>query len=165
MTFWAPGALLMLVVPLLAGSALVRALCGCRGLAAASLGFPIGMGAMAVLFMASYMVGVPAGAWRLVELGLLVSTLVFAHRRGLFGRRKDQLPGLATIPGAASPWTGRAVLAALVLVAAAAALVQVASGLSNPHGDWNAWAIWNMHARFIFRDPTRGLLYLDGKMG
>lgn len=27
--------------------------------------------------------------------------------------------------------------------------------LGGPHGGWDAWAIWNMHARFIFREGDR----------
>lgn len=31
-------------------------------------------------------------------------------------------------------------------------LIIVASSIIKPHGDWDAWAIWNLHARFLFKD-------------
>lgn len=164
MRFWAPGALLMLLTPLVGGAALVRALCGCRGMRAVSLGFPAAMGAMAMLFMVTYLAGLPTLGWWALELVLGVLSILLARRNGVFQR--DQNPALE--PCASAPlaglWTGRTVVAALVLVAAAAAVVQGANGLLNPHGNWDAYAIWNLHARFIFRDPARGLLYLGGNM-
>jgi hypothetical protein len=37
------------------------------------------------------------------------------------------------------------------LVAIVALASVVASSIAAPHGDWDAWAIWNQHARFLFR--------------
>lgn len=162
---WAPGALLMLVAPLLGGLALVRALGGGAGLLAAGLGFPVAMGAMGTLYLASYLAGVPAGAWRLVELLLAVAAGAMAWRVGLFRRRPGQTaPRPAAAGSTTRLWTGRGVAGGLLLVAAAAALVQAVHGVAAPHGNWDALAIWNMHARFIFRDASRALLYLDGGM-
>jgi len=35
--------------------------------------------------------------------------------------------------------------------------------LSSPHGEWDAWAIWNQHARFLFRggEEWRSMLDID----
>ena len=46
------------------------------------------------------------------------------------------------------------------------ALVSViVSALASPHGDWDAWAIWNQHARFLFRgggsDAWRAFLAIN----
>jgi len=46
------------------------------------------------------------------------------------------------------------------LTAIVALISVIASSRAAPHGDWDAWAIWNQHARFLFRggegDAWRG---------
>jgi hypothetical protein len=42
----------------------------------------------------------------------------------------------------------RAAFATTVIVALVSVIV---SSLIRPHGNWDAWAIWNQHARFLFR--------------
>lgn len=39
----------------------------------------------------------------------------------------------------------------LVLALASAATMFVLYSLAKPHGEWDAWAIWNLHARFLSR--------------
>jgi len=53
-------------------------------------------------------------------------------------------------PKAESPvdWIVPAVFGVAAMIALAA---WVTSSLAEPHGDWDAWAIWNQHARFLFR--------------
>ncbi|HEY3038658.1 MAG TPA: hypothetical protein VGJ66_07965, partial [Pyrinomonadaceae bacterium] len=46
-------------------------------------------------------------------------------------------------------WRTLAIVFSLMLVLAVADLVILA--IKKPHGEWDAWAIWNMRARFIFR--------------
>jgi hypothetical protein len=52
-------------------------------------------------------------------------------------------------------------LTAFGLIAIVALTSVIASSRAAPHGDWDAWAIWNQHARFLFRggagDAWRGL--------
>jgi len=47
------------------------------------------------------------------------------------------------------------------VIAVVALASTIASSLAAPNGDWDAWAIWNQHARFLFRggggDGWRGL--------
>ena len=45
-------------------------------------------------------------------------------------------------------WLLPAMFGVVALVALASA---IASSIAAPHGDWDAWAIWNQHARFLFR--------------
>ena len=45
-------------------------------------------------------------------------------------------------------WILRGVFGVTALMALASA---IASSRAAPHGDWDAWAIWNQHARFLFR--------------
>lgn len=50
-------------------------------------------------------------------------------------------------PGALD-WTVRAGFAAVALCALAVPVVEY---LASPHGQWDAWAIWNQKARFMYR--------------
>ena len=47
-----------------------------------------------------------------------------------------------------APWLLPATFGVIAIVALASV---VASSMAAPHGDWDAWAIWNQHARFLFR--------------
>lgn len=57
-------------------------------------------------------------------------------------------------------WIVRAVFGAVVAIALG--VVVMSLGVA-PHGDWDAWAIWNLHARFLFSggDRWRDLLSID----
>lgn len=37
------------------------------------------------------------------------------------------------------------------VIAIVALVSTIASSITAPHGDWDAWAIWNQHARFLYR--------------
>ncbi len=43
-----------------------------------------------------------------------------------------------------------------------AVLFFIFRSLNSPHGDWDAWAIWNMRARFLFRSGDRWALAFSG---
>jgi hypothetical protein len=54
------------------------------------------------------------------------------------------------------------VRAAFVVTAVAAAAAVITSIRSMPHGEWDAWAIWNQHARFLYQgEAWRGLLTIE----
>jgi hypothetical protein len=59
-------------------------------------------------------------------------------------------------------WIVRAAFAVTAIVALVSVVV---SALASPHGDWDAWAIWNQHARFLFRgggsDAWRAFLAIN----
>ena len=40
--------------------------------------------------------------------------------------------------------------AAFGVIAIVALVSAIASSIAAPHGDWDAWAIWNQHARFLY---------------
>ncbi len=48
-------------------------------------------------------------------------------------------------------WIGRVVFLFFALLLANVILAFVLLTNNNPHGNWDAWAIWNMHARFLYR--------------
>ena len=57
-------------------------------------------------------------------------------------------------------WIVRLAFGATTLLALAAV---TAAYRASPHGEWDAWAIWNLHARFLFRggDEWRTLFQID----
>ena len=73
----------------------------------------------------------------------------------------------AGAPASASPrrltttdWLVRALFGATAVVAA---VTVVAEYVTAPHGQWDAWAIWNQKARFLFRggDEWTAMLAID----
>jgi hypothetical protein len=64
-------------------------------------------------------------------------------------------------PGVPGPvWLVRVVFGATACLAVAAV---TATHAAAPHGEWDAWAIWNLHARFLFRagEAWRSLLAIE----
>jgi len=50
------------------------------------------------------------------------------------------------------PWFHRVITASFVTVLLAALYATIRRAIAHPHGDgWDAFAIWNLHARFLFR--------------
>ena len=87
---------------------------------------------------------IPARArlWIDLVLWLLALAAVFRIRQ----REAISRPA----PPSPRPWTWLA-LAFFLLVAALAATSFVAASAVLPHGTWDAWAIWNLRARFLSR--------------
>jgi hypothetical protein len=145
------GAILSLFAPVVLGSSLAARLLGRSGAGPLVLGagLVLGLGAAGILSLGALVLGVPFGVWRAVEIGVaLVAALVAgdAARRRL-RRRGDRVP---------RPRFSR-VLGAAVLVAGLAGLALVVlAAVRAPHGDWDAWAIWNLRARFLFRGGGAG---------
>jgi hypothetical protein len=116
----------------------------------AGLALPLGLGA-ASLFTYAWLLagGALDGAYASVDSVLFASILAAARLR-----RTPTPPGPAAgtpeAPGR-SPILERsaAVVAAVALAVVAAWLVR--QSVARPHGGWDAWGIWNMRARFLFR--------------
>jgi hypothetical protein len=111
----------------------------------ASLAVAIGLGvASCTYFLWLLAFGPPAVALAFVELGLLaaiVAALLVARRRG-------GAPDTAADPDVRAPrllvWSFGALLAG-------AGGAFLAFSQRSPHGGWDAWMTWNLHARFLFR--------------
>ena len=173
------GGILALVAPAVLGSWLVRRLPrrGERppgpGLTA-SMGLILGLGLASVLSWWAISAGVPLAAWRWVELGALALAAGVAARwiggggigelRGGTGGGGVSPPGGEQQPVQVSTRLSRVIgVVALSCLGAAVAAMVVKVVLCR-HGEWDAWAIWNLHARFIFRETSHSLGYLDAVM-
>lgn len=111
---------------------------------AASLAFIFGAGATASAFFALLWAGLapPAAAWTADALVLASGAALYQARRG---RRAEERTG-ASVRAAPLAWLGG--IAAAVCVAAFLAAVYLVAGAS-PQGDWDAWTIWNVRAKFL----------------
>jgi hypothetical protein len=141
---------------------------GCRSgngerLLRLSLTGPLSAGCGSLFFFLWSFVFTPVGSIMvLVHAGLLLSgMIVLVSQWNRKGRRYDvksaQIPICASVLalGLAERVLGRwacAITAGLALCGFASCL------LRNPHGAWDAWAIWNLRARFLYRS---GLNWAD----
>jgi hypothetical protein len=129
-----------------------------------SLGFGIAVGISscsyflwAVLFSPAHPGYVLAETLLLV---LLLLVLVVARRR----RAGCELRAPATVlPELRPRWRRRLYLIA-GLVGAAALGSAIIWLVFSPHGDWDAWAIWNNHARFLYRGGDHWSDYLTNDL-
>jgi|SRR5579862_2033534 len=112
----------------------------------ASMSVGYGLGIFSVVFLLCRIFSVTKliavdGAVFVLLLGLSV---VFRVRRG---------PGVSIAPtGTREPtWLRRLLASSFCVALGVAAYSAVRRALAHPHGDgWDAFAIWNLHARFLF---------------
>jgi len=114
-----------------------------------ALGFALGLGATSTLYFVLLTIGLGH-----VPSAVFSDLLLLALGGALRWRRRAQTPAEAALPpGFKWAWLGGAGLA----VAAAfliGSIVHTAEAM--PYGDWDAWAIWNMRAKFLASDNWHG---------
>ena len=88
-----------------------------------------------------------AAGWRWRTVG--------GPRSGVPSAGGDAAPSLTVLE-----WLVRGVFCVTAAVALATAIAEYGA---SPHGQWDAWAIWNQHARFLFRggDQWTAALAID----
>jgi hypothetical protein len=110
-------------------------------LLALSVGVGIGI-ASSLYFLTLALLGPKILFFALVEGLALAAALAL----GILARRRA--PILQWAPG---PPTPKYFTVALGVAIASAITIFIFCTLSKPHGDWDAWAIWNLRARFLVR--------------
>jgi hypothetical protein len=136
-----------LVWPLLIGFLMVRALgCDWNVLSQVCLGAGVGVGAISCCFFLELETGIPSLAF---ELLLLAGSGAVCYRNG---RRRNGL--FLRDEVTAAGWCLTGILAVMLAVSAYGFVAFVSR---NPHGSWDAWAIWNLHARFLISPYWREL--------
>jgi len=151
-------AFLSFLLPVAAGTLLVPThLSGGAGTVAdrgfrISLGAGIGLGAGSLLYflLLSLSAGVSPARLFLFE-AILFSSLAFLAVRYAEKKTIEALPETEGKAFAIPRWALRTVAAVFIFVLAAAILTEVFLTFARPHGGWDAWAIWNLRARFLFR--------------
>jgi len=156
---------LSLLIPLLAGL-LLTVLCfpprrfdTVTGLFHLSLGAGIGLGVLSCLY---FLTMLPSDAGVLIWLDpalaiLLVALAVFLHKRRFFQRKGILLPEESITYR--RRWIFPALFTGTLVSALASVIIAF---LKDPHGKWDAWMIWNLHARFILRGGQHWQDYLTG---
>jgi hypothetical protein len=116
------------------------------------LGAGIGLGAasLAYFFLLSCSVGVSAARLLLIE-AVLFSSLAYlavryAKENPLETSQETDIM-VYTIPR----WALRTLAVVFFFLVAGVILTEVFLTFDRPHGGWDAWAIWNLRARFLFR--------------
>ena len=118
----------------------------------AALSFGFGLGIFSVVFFLARVSGIT----NLIALDLVVFVLLLASFFLLRTRAKTA----GTIPLAREKIDGpsgllRILTAAFAIALCAAVYSAILRMIAHPHGDgWDAFAIWNLHARLLFRAGT-----------
>ena len=112
-----------------------------------------GLGLASVLTFWCVSLGLPIGS-RFALLDAVIWTAigavaVWTLRRNSADGRTSQASVAGSSPLTMDDWLVRG---AFWLVAASAVATVVAHYVASPHGEWDAWAIWNLKARFLVRD-------------
>jgi hypothetical protein len=122
-------------------------------LAAAPAAVGIALGLASVLWSALFFSGIHSRG-RLVALDILAWTLVLAAGFTLPRAHRDRVD--APVAGEGSRLTTAAAVTLLIVTATAATLSFISASAVFPHGEWDAWAQWNLRARFFFRGLADG---------
>lgn len=140
----AVGVLAGMVVPAVIGVCLLRLVARSEGWARLTFELPVGLalglGVTGALSFLGFVISDRPTV--LLELGLLFALL--------WARRRTDAPALLAPERSPGGWRRTAGAAALVIVGAAA-VVWASEAWTMDHGAWDAWDIWNMRARFLYR--------------
>jgi hypothetical protein len=124
----------------------------------------IGLGASSVTTFWCALLGVTLGG-RFAVIDALAWTAIAGVAWLVHRRRGVEPVGMGAAfrrPGARrltpADWLARAAFAAVAAVAVATIAAHTAAA---PHGEWDAWAIWNQKARFFSRDIAHWTNVLD----
>lgn len=139
-------ALCALLGYLIISIAAIRALSGLDILFYSSLALCFGIGAFSVVFL----IARALNATHIFKADLLAVTFLAAVR--LAARRRRPKLTLSHAPNLQFPNSLRALeITAFTISILVAAYALIARAMVHPHGDgWDAFAIWNLHARFLF---------------
>lgn len=115
----------------------------------ASLSVGFGLGIFSVVFFVARL----AGFLHLLTIDVLVVALLVGAVLFLRGRSVPPVVDTPAQPGLdLPPWLSRVLTGTFAFALAAALYSAVLRSIAHPHGDgWDAFAIWNLHARFLFR--------------
>ena len=147
-------AVVWLLEPILLGCLLMRRFADfttirprwARALLIFGAGAPAGMGLSASLFL---LIGVLLGA----PVAALVLELAVLAWTG-YGLLRHRVPDAEPAGEAYRPLLWPVTVLSLLLVLAIATGAMWTAWRTNPHGNWDAWAIWNLRARYLAAEPA-----------
>lgn len=108
------------------------------------LGAGIGLGIVSCMYFVRLLVFRGQSGYFIIQIALLAVSLLFLF----FKPRFEQGPARSEFT---YRWPGLILVAVVVMIAGYAGYTLVKQSLYFPHGDHDAYMIWNLHARFIYR--------------
>jgi hypothetical protein len=149
-------ALASLIVPLVSALLLVRTTLFAPWSFVLSLAVLVGLGLSSLTFTLTLFLldGSTLALWAL-DLSVLAIAV------GVFMRREPLPTARVTAKMQPIEWV---LLSCLALAASAAVTIFVVNTIATPHGEWDAWAIWNMRARFLARAGAQWRSALDERL-
>jgi hypothetical protein len=122
----------------------------------------LGLGVASCTFFLCRVFNVSTGAFQIIEtLFFLVCTAIFLllNRRESNKRKSDVSSSYRSEP--ASPGISKIISVSFFIVIFSAVIAFVTLSINRPHGVWDAHAIWNLHARFLFRGGSHWADYFS----
>lgn len=113
-------------------------------------GIGLGAGSLVYFFLLPCSAGVSAARLILCEAALFFppAYLAVRHAKEMTLEASPETDDKAyTVPR----WALRCLAAVFIFLVAGVILTEVFLTFDRPHGGWDAWAIWNLRARFLFR--------------
>jgi hypothetical protein len=107
----------------------------------------LGIGASSAVTFVTLMAGGRLDRWFVVR-DVLLWVAIAGVSLWLATRRAPVEPSAGFPPARAGDWLVRAGFAFVLVIACAIPFIEYQAA---PHGQWDAWAIWNQKARFMFR--------------
>ena len=120
-----------------------------RGLFRVSLAAAAGAAITSILFLLLRIAG-----WASPAVILAVESLCAIAGAMVWARRRWRLPGVPSVAAVAKKAAGIgigrwALVAGFLIVFATVEIRLIQISRANPVGEWDAWAIWNLRARFL----------------
>ncbi|MGA7753418.1 MAG: glycosyltransferase family 39 protein [Candidatus Sulfotelmatobacter sp.] len=113
-----------------------------------SLAAGYGLGVFSVIFLAARAIGIT----NLLVIDFLAFAVLLAVYLRMRPPRTRKAEPLSSEEPFGPTWLPKIVTAAFVIALCTAVYSSILRALVHPHGDgWDAFSIWNLHARFLFR--------------
>jgi hypothetical protein len=116
----------------------------------------IGVGTTSALWFIAQISGIPYPKGIILELSLIAVLLTRKH----FTTAEDIQVTSSTMIGTRSLYQN-IFLVALLFQSIISALNMLVTATQKPYGEWDAWSIWNVKARYIFRSGEQWIQVLN----
>ncbi len=114
-----------------------------------ALGLAVGLSSIVLVFARAFSVD------HLIALDISIFALLAASYIIIRPRKSIRTLQSEIIGQNEQNWLDRVLVSSFVIVTAAALYSTVLRCIAHPHGEgWDAFSIWNLHARFLFRGGT-----------
>ena len=123
--------------------------------AAVAVGLGLGLSSLTTTWLLALGMGI-GRPFVIVDafLWTFVGAIAWWHLRGLPAAAEARVVAIvAEAPGRLTPtdWLVRGLFAVIAVMAVVSVIVAY---MAAPHGEWDAWAVWNQKARFFYRGDT-----------